>query len=289
MTTPLPSAEGPVAGPRCYRHPERETYIACTRCSRPICPDCMTDASVGFHCPECVRAGAATQRSARSVFGGAAPTGQAGTVTRTIIALCIGVFLLQQVPELRIERRFWTSGLDIASGDYYRLLTAAFLHGGLLHILFNMYALFVLGPQLEALFGTTRFLTVYVVSAVGGSVTSYVFSAPLVASVGASGAIFGLLGAYLVVNRHLGRDSSGLLGLLLINALIGFVVPNIDWRAHVGGFVTGALVAAALVYAPKARRTPVQAAGVAAVALVLVALVAYRTSAVHDLYPVVFG
>jgi membrane associated rhomboid family serine protease len=168
--------------------------------------------------------------------------------------------------------------VGVADGETYRLLTAAFLHGGVLHLLLNMYALFLFGPQLEASLGRVRFTALYVLSALGGSALSYAFSPPNQPSLGASGAVFGLLGAYLVISRRLGRDTTPVMVLLVINLGYGFLVPRIDWKAHVGGLVVGALVALVLAYAPRERRTVVQVAGLAATLLAVVALVVWRTA-----------
>ncbi|MGH8894852.1 MAG: rhomboid family intramembrane serine protease [Actinomycetes bacterium] len=282
----------PVAGPTaaepatCYRHPQREAHIRCTRCERRICPDCMIPASVGFQCPECVHEGHKGVRQGRTLFGGQV-TDDPGWVSKVLIAINVVAFVAQQVSD-EVTRRFFDVGLaldpvtgetfGVADGEVYRLLTSAFLHGGVFHLLLNMYALFVFGPQLEGALGRVRFSAVYVVSALGGSALSYAFSAPNQPSLGASGAVFGLLGAYLVISRRLRRDTTPVLVLLAINFGYGFLVPRIDWRAHLGGLVAGALVAVALAYAPKARRGAVQAAGAAAVLLVVVALVAWRTA-----------
>jgi membrane associated rhomboid family serine protease len=275
-----------VEAPTCYRHPEREAHIRCTRCNRRICPDCMVSASVGFQCPECVRAGNQGIRQARTVFGGRL-SADPGYVSKALIAVNVAAFVAQlAVP--RLESRLWLLGAfppppslaftGVADGEYYRLLTAAFLHGGFLHLALNMYAVFLFGPPLEAALGRVRFTALYLISALGGSALSYAFSNPAQPSLGASGAVFGLLGAFLVVNRKLGRDTSGVLVLLGINFVFGFVASGIDWRAHLGGLIAGALCALPLVYAPPARRSVVQAAGLAAVLLVVVAVVAWRTA-----------
>jgi membrane associated rhomboid family serine protease len=248
----------------------------------------MIDASVGFQCPECVREGNAGVRVARTTFGGRIG-GSQGIVTKVLIGVNVAVFFVQQA-STGFTSRFELIGafppppspafLGVADGQYYRLLTAAFLHGGFLHIALNMFALYLFGPTLEEALGRGRFLALYLVSALGGSAASYAFSAPSQGSLGASGAIFGLLGAFFIVNRRLGRDNSGLLVLVAINLAFAFVPnTNIDWRAHVGGLVTGALVSLALVYAPRDRRTPVQVAGVVVVLLGIIALVAWRTAA----------
>jgi len=270
----------------CYRHPDREAYVRCVRCERRICPDCMIQASVGFQCPECVKSGNKEVRTARTIFGGRV-TDDPGWVSKVIIGINVVAYVLQQTSD-DFTRRFYDIGavppppfgdpvIGVAAGEYYRLLTSAFLHGGIVHLLLNMYALYLFGPQLEAALGRLRFVVLYVVSALGGSALSYAFASPVQPSLGASGAVFGLLGAYLVINRRLGRNNTPVLMLLAINLVYGFLVPNIDWRAHLGGLVTGALVAGAIAYAPVKRRGLVQAVGIAVVLLVVLAVVVWRT------------
>jgi membrane associated rhomboid family serine protease len=272
----------------CYRHPDREAHIRCVRCNRRICPDCMIDAAVGFQCPECVREGSKEVRRARTIFGGRV-TGDPGYVSKALIGINAVVFVAQELVGISFDRRFSLIGLafddismsvvGVADGEFYRLITAAFLHGSVLHLALNMYALFLFGPPLEAALGRARFLALYVVSALGGSAASYAFNQPTQGSLGASGAVFGLLGAFLVVNRRLGRDTSGVVVLLAINSVIGFIVPNIDWRAHLGGLVAGVLSALALAYAPRSRQVVVQAAGLVVAVVVVLVVVAWRTAA----------
>ncbi len=270
----------------CYRHPDREAHIRCVRCNRRICPDCMVDASVGFQCPECVREGNKGVRRAQTVFGGRV-SDDPGYVTKALIAINALAFLAQQVIGSDVDFRFALvgsrvdflgNGIGVAEGEPYRLLTAAFLHAGFLHLAMNMFLLFILGSQLEAELGRVRFAALYLVSALGGSAASFAFNPPASFALGASGAVFGLLGAFLIVNRRLGRDSTGLLVLLAINLVLGFSVTGIDWKAHLGGLVAGALCAMALVYAPRGRRTVVQAAGLVTVLVLVLAVVAWRTA-----------
>jgi membrane associated rhomboid family serine protease len=286
-TEPPAATPGDAEATTCYRHPDREAHVRCTRCNRRICPDCMIEASVGFQCPECVREGNANVRKARTTFGGSL-SDNAGYVTKVLIGLNVAVYVLQQASASFTERFDLIGAFPpppnvafegVADGQYYRLLTAAFMHGGLLHIAFNMYALFLFGPPLEAALGRVRFTVLYLVAAVGGSAVSYTFNAPNQPSLGASGAVFGLLGAFFVVNRRLGRDNSGLLVLVAINLAIAFVPhTNIDWHAHVGGLLTGALTALAFAYAPSSRRTLVQAGGAVVVLLLIVSLIVWRTA-----------
>lgn len=243
----------------------------------------MRAAAVGFHCPTCVAEGAATVRQPRTTLGGRVSS-DTSRVSMTIVALNVLVFVVGLVVgEGQLQSRFGQiAGLPgafgVADGEYHRLLTAAFLHAGVFHILMNMFALAQLGPVLEAALGRLRFTALYVLSALGGSVLSYVLSDPFQLGVGASGAIFGLFGAYYVVVRRLGGETRSIVTLLVINLVITFTVPIIDWRAHLGGLVTGALVAAAFAYAPRGpQRGQLQALACATVALLLVAAVVVRT------------
>ena len=276
-TTP-PAGPAPGSDPAvCYRHPDRAAHIRCVRCERRICPECMIPASVGFQCPECVREGNKSVRQARTVFGGRVTT-DPGWVSKVLIGINVVVYVLQQTVS-GFTFRFENIGIYVADGEYYRLLTAAFLHASILHIALNMYALYLFGPPVEAALGRVRFAALYLASALGGSALSYAFANPLVPSLGASGAVFGLLGAYLVLNRKLGRDTSGVMALLLINFVFGLIAPNIDWRAHLGGLITGSLCAAAIAYAPADRRTAVQVGGFVVIAVLVVAVILWRTAA----------
>ncbi len=283
MSTPEPEAAVPAVVPVCYRHPSRETYIRCNRCERPICPDCMTNAAVGFQCPECVAEGAASVPRERSRLGVIVPTKP--YVTYVIIALCVAGFGYQQIVganEVAADLAMRPAYIAVFD-QYYRLVTSMFLHYGLLHIGFNMLVLWMLGPQIESVIGHVRFAVLYLVAGVGGSVASFWFSDVNTAAAGASGAIFGLMGAYLIVGRHLGADVTQVLGLIGINVVIGFVIPNTDWRAHLGGLATGVLVALVLVHAPKRHQVIAQVAGVTAIVAALVLVVLVRDQQITQL------
>ena len=278
MSTPDPIGAPPQV-PVCYRHPDRETYIRCAHGDRPICPDCMTSASVGFQCPECVAEGAAAVPATRTRFGGVAISRP--YVTLTLIGINVVVFgweYLAGVDTVASNWGMWPVGVAL-DNEYYRLFTATFLHENLLHIGFNMLVLWMLGPQLEALLGHVRFTVLYLVAGLGGSVASFWFSSPNIVGIGASGAIFGLMGAYVVVGRALRADISQVLGLIAINVVIGFVGGGIDWRAHLGGLVTGALVAAIFAYAPTTQRVLWQVVGVVVVVVALGVLITMRDAA----------
>lgn len=249
----------------------------------------MRSASVGFQCPDDVAAGAQSMRPARTAFGGRI-SGDTSRVSIALIALNVLVFLVGLVSGERALQEAYGNVpgpvlIDgevggVATGQYYRLLTAAFLHAGVFHLAMNMFALATLGPVLETALGRTRFLALYLLSALGGSALSFLLSSPGQLGVGASGAIFGLFGAYYVVVRRLGGETGSIVTLLVINLVITFAVPIIDWRAHLGGLLVGAVVAAALAYIPKGpRRSRLQAAACAAVLVALVVLVAARKAA----------
>jgi len=269
---------GPPQVPTCYRHTDRETYIRCSRCERPICPDCMHEASVGFQCPECVRAGNRPLRQGRTVFGGRVHQDTA-LLTKALVGINVVMFLAEQVSPA-VEQHLWMFSYAIAfDGQYYRLLTSAFLHAGIAHILFNMYALYLFGQMIEAAFGRVRFLVLYLSSALAGAAASYMFSDPHVPSVGASGAIFGLLGATLVVMRRLRANARVVAALIVINLVLGFVIPRIDWRDHLGGLAAGLVIGAAFAYAPPRLRVPLGAAAVGVVLLASALMVVARTHA----------
>jgi membrane associated rhomboid family serine protease len=300
--------------PTCYRHPDRETYVRCQRCDRPICPDCMRDAAVGFQCPTCVAEGRKTTRSGRTAFGGLRPT-NAGLTSFVLIGINAVVWLtivvsgaaasrlynwLALVPEGRcvpagnLDRYYptvhseaicaaqpgteWVPG--VSDGAYWQLLTSAFTHVEIWHIGFNMLALYVLGPQLELVIGRARFLALYLLSAFAGSALVY-WAAPVSQStVGASGAIFGLMGALLVVALKVRANAQEILMWIGINFVLTLVVSNISWQGHLGGFVGGLLIAAVLVYAPRGpRRTTFQVSGLTVIAALTAVAIIARTAA----------
>ncbi|MED7928695.1 rhomboid family intramembrane serine protease [Nonomuraea sp. LP-02] len=278
--SPPPQPEQPAeAIPTCYRHPDKETWVRCQRCERPICPDCMRDAAVGFQCPECVAEGNRGIRQARSTFGGNVV--RTPIVTYAILVINLLIFGAQYLTGDRVtsELAMWPAGVALGE-QYHRLITAAFVHGGVMHILFNSWALYVVGPYLERSFGHARYLAIYLISALGGSVLGLWLDPLTQPTVGASGAIFGLFGAVFVVGRRLNMDVRGIAVLIVINLAITFVVSGISWTGHVGGLITGSLLAAAIAYAPSRNRTLWQAATVAGVLIVLIALVLVRVSAI---------
>ncbi|KGM13023.1 rhomboid family intramembrane serine protease [Cellulomonas bogoriensis] len=266
--------------PVCPRHPDRASYIRCQRCERPACPECQQQAAVGVHCVDCVREANRNAPQARTAFGAPLREGRP-VVTLTFIGLCLVSFVLQQAMGWQ-----WTGELAFspAAGEIepYRFLTTAFLHApGFLHIAVNMYALWVVGPSLEFALGRWRFVSLYLLSALGGSVMVTLLAVPgspawFTAVVGASGAVFGLFGAILVVLRRLGRGAGQILVIIAINTVIGFMFPRISWEAHLGGLLVGLALGLAFAYAPRRRRLEVGVAAVVAVGVVLVLAAAGR-------------
>jgi len=248
----------------CFRHTDSEAYVSCGRCDRTICPDCMINAPVGFQCPECVASAQVSLPKTR--FGGSFNT--VPKVTRFILITCVSIFALSLLFG-SFARSFGMFPAAIAQGEWWRLFTSTLLHGSILHLLFNMYALYWLGPQLERSLGHVRFAALYVLSALGGSVASYWFSPLNTLSVGASGAIFGLITATIVIGRETRTDVSQLIVLLGINVVIGFLQPGIDWRAHFGGAAVGALVAFIYTKGTRLNRDQIHRVGLAGVFVVL--------------------
>ncbi|KPI18842.1 Peptidase S54, rhomboid domain containing protein [Actinobacteria bacterium OK074] len=281
-----PGAHGDPGLPGCYRHPDRETGVRCTRCERPICPECMISASVGFQCPECVRGGSGTGHAPdaarpRTLAGGTI-TADPRLFTKALIAANVVLFLVQQTVGDSFTDHFEMLGRasatgyppydGVAEGQWYRLVTAMFLHASVVHILFNMLSLWWIGGPLEAALGRARYLALYFVSGLAGSALSYLLAAPNQASLGASGAIFGLFGATAVLMRRLRYDMRPVIALLVINLIFTFGWSGIAWQAHIGGLVGGVVIGYAMVHAPRERRTLVQY-GVCALVLAAVVIV----------------
>ena len=271
--------------PRCYRHPERETWVSCTRCERPICPECLRPASVGFQCPDCVQQGNATVRRASAPYGGAI-VARPGVVSLILGLLNVVAFVVTVATApggltgntgSRLFDELELVPIRVAvDGEYWRLLGSAFLHIGLLHLAGNLLALAIVGPALERVFGWWRFLAIYLVSALGGSVAVYLFGSPFGAVAGASGAIYGLFAATLIVVRKLGLDARFMVLAVALNFAVSFA-PGISLLGHLGGFVTGGLLTLAMVYAPKASRTSLQILAIGVIVAIMVSAVLIRT------------
>lgn len=291
-----PSYEGPPPAPAlttCYRHPDRPTGIVCTRCGRPTCPECMVPAAVGFQCPPCVREGQAGTRSPKRGTAVRSAAGRWGPVTLTLIALNVAMFVVTAAAEgMRggnpLDNYNSPLFFDLAqvpalvqSGEWWRVLSAAFLHFGPLHLVLNMLGLLVFGSELERALGRWRFLAVYVVSMLGGAVTLQLFSDPRAVAAGASTAIYGLLGAFAVLMIRGRQDLRGLINLLVINVLIS-LLPGVSLVGHIGGLVAGALATVAVVVARRRPAAQAVALGVLG-AVLLVAALAAPTLAVVNL------
>jgi membrane associated rhomboid family serine protease len=289
---PAPGNDGGTEIPTCFRHPGRETYLSCVRCGRPACPECLRSAPVGQQCVECISEGNRGVRSPATVFGGRVVSG--AVVTYTLVGLNVFFYLVEWVYPRIVDYLDMVGAardlalhnqvVGVAVGQEYRLLTSAFLHEpgfagfGPAHIIFNMWALLLVGPGLERLLGGVRFLAVYLLSALGGSVLFYVLVPPNQQALGASGAVFGLFGAWFVVSKRLRVDARAIMFLIGINLVISFVVPGIAWQDHVGGLITGGLLTAAYAYAPRQHRTLVQVGATAVIVAVLVVAVLTKNS-----------
>lgn len=301
-----PTATAPV----CYRHTDRETWIRCQRCDRPICPDCMLPAAVGFQCPSCVKDGAKTTRTGRLPYGGERSANPALT-SLVIVGLNVAVWVAIQAQAavgavvalipggactvdggLRAYPTVgdaatcaavtangeWVAG--VADGAPWQVLTSVFAHQGGVHLLLNLMVLYFLGPQLESVLGRTRFIALYLISGLAGSAAVMLLSEPHSATLGASGAGFGLMGALLVVTHKVRADTQPILVWLGINIAFTFLASSyISWQGHLGGLAGGLLVTAILVYAPKANRGAVQAAGLTLLSVVVLGLIVLRAIA----------
>jgi membrane associated rhomboid family serine protease len=271
--------------PGCVRHPDRPTGLSCTRCGRPACPECLRDASVGQQCVDCVHEGQRTVRRGRTVAG-ASRGGRRPVVVPILTALNVALFVLTafQAQSIGSNNRSalfqeWVlvPGL-VAGGDWWRPLTSGFLHYGPLHLVFNMLALWWLGRELEPVLGRARFLAVYLTALLGGSAAVMLFSPPNSLVAGASGAVFGLMGAMFVIIRRLRLPVGQIVGLVAVNLVISVVVPGISLVGHVGGLLVGAAATALLVNL-RERRT-LQISGLVVLALVVMTVIATRAAAV---------
>jgi membrane associated rhomboid family serine protease len=302
MSAPAPGVQV------CYRHAGREANIRCQRCDRPICTECMRDAAVGFQCPSCINEGARTTRQGMSPYGGRRSANPALTsyvligtnlaVWLAVLASGAGASRLVDLLGLRPDggcadgrtifytltsaqcRPGETYLPGVVDGAYWQLVTNAFLHVQVWHIAANMFSLYLLGPSIEAALGRARFLALYAISALSGSVVVYWLEGPSTLTLGASGAIFGLFGALAVLSHKVGGDLRSIGALLAVNVFITFALPNISWQGHLGGLVGGALVAAIIAYAPRgARRSLVQWSALGGVTALLALAVIARSAA----------
>ncbi|WP_327718161.1 rhomboid family intramembrane serine protease [Streptomyces sp. NBC_00490] len=290
-----PEEQGPQQAeglPGCYRHPDRETAIRCTRCERPICPECMVSASVGFQCPDCVRGGSGTGHRPdaaipRTIAGGTIAA-DPRLVTKILIGINLAVFIAVRASDSLLSDLVligawppapFTATEGVADGQWYRMVTSMFTHQEIWHIAFNMLSLWWLGGPLEAALGRARYLALYLVSGLVGSVLAYLLESPTTATLGASGAIFGLFGATAVLMRRLNYDMRPIIALLVINMIFTFNPAfDISWQAHIGGLVGGVVIGYAMVHAPRERRALIQYGTCALVLALVVVLTLVRTA-----------
>ncbi len=291
----------------CYRHPQRETGVSCSNCGRSICHECMIDAPVGFRCPECVkeqnvrgsRAKVVTRGQIRSRWGAAGGAMSGGApVTKVLIGINVALFLAELLfgavgamgggsTAMLVDMGALVPAYVAVKHDYWRLFTAMWLHGGLLHIAFNMYALYIGGSYLEMIAGKGKYLAIYLVAGVAGNVAVYLLAAPISVTIGASTAIFGIFGALFTYSLHnrdsaVGRALQSMGSVILINLVITFIVPGISWQGHIGGLVGGVLAVEALTWFGRrdlrAPFGPRDAAFLSAVVALLVVAVVWRTA-----------
>jgi membrane associated rhomboid family serine protease len=261
----------------CYRHPDRQSFILCQRCGRTVCPQCSTQAAVGVHCPECVKEAKANApkrkpvniRMARSLRNTDAPV-----ITYAIIAICIVVFALQLVLGTIVDALLMYYA-PVTFMQPWRLLTSMFAHGSPLHLLSNMFSLFIIGRMLEPALGRARFIALFLLAGLGGA-TAVAIISPFVPVLGASGAIFGMLGALFVLIRRFGGNVSQIVILVVLNLAIGFIVPGLAWQAHIGGLLVGAAVTAVFVRTRAERQRGLQVIASVGIAAALLATIAVR-------------
>ncbi|MBH0130483.1 rhomboid family intramembrane serine protease [Salinibacterium sp. NK8237] len=260
------------SGNYCYRHPDRQSFTLCQRCGRTVCPSCQTQAAVGVHCPECIKEARANGPKRKPVLVRAARASQGKpVVTYTLIGLTVAIFLLQLIPGLGVTQAL-VYYPPLTAVEPWRMITSAFLHStsSIFHLGFNMFTLFIFGRALEIPLGRARFVALYLISALGGSV-AVLLLAPTSVVLGASGSIFGIVAAFFVIQRRMGVNNRVLLIVLVINLVAGFIPGlNISWQAHVGGLITGAVLA--LIFLRQRNKRSANSE-IALVALVVVALI----------------
>jgi membrane associated rhomboid family serine protease len=265
----------------CYRHTDRAASVVCARCDRPICTDCMIQAPVGWQCPECVHAGAKRTRVIRP-FANPGRTGAVGSTNPTpmvigVVAVNVLVFVASGFGKSSVLDRFgeWPFAIH-AAHQYYRVFDAMFLHFNFEHIFFNMITLIIVGPAVEVLLGRSRFVVLYLIAGLGGGVLSYLLGPINVLGIGASGAIFGIMGAYVVLARRRGMPMGPVPALIVINLVLDFtgLLGNVDWLAHIGGLLVGAALAVAFDISCNLRQASQRVALVVASSAATVAVLA---------------
>ncbi len=274
--------------PGCYRHPDRETGVRCTRCERPICPECMVEASVGFQCPECVRGGGGTghapSASRPRTLAGGSIAADPRLVTKILIGINVAVFLAVWVEKSLLADLYlvgawppapFTPTQGVADGEWYRLVTSMFTHEEPWHIAFNMLSLWLLGGPLEQHLGRARYLALYLISGLAGSALTYLLAGAARPRWARRVRCSGCSGRRPYSCAGLRYDMRPIVALLVINLVITFGWSGIAWQAHIGGLVAGVVIGYAMVHAPRERRALVQYGTCALVlgAVVLITLV----------------
>lgn len=282
----------PTAANVCYRHPDRPSFIRCQRCGRTICPECQTQAAVGVVCPEEMaqqRQSAPRTRSPLLTRVKAMTQPGQPTVTYGIIALCIVIWILEILPGIGstvVDEGVYAGVYTLSSQtpfygfEPWRMLSSVFLHSTSsflpFHLLLNMYTLWIFGGQLEGMLGRGRFAALFLISGFAGSVGVLLLAAPGQPVLGASGAIFGLMGAFFAILRHLGSSLRGLLIIVGINLVAGFVLPGVAWEAHVGGLVAGVAIGFIFTRTRNRSQRGLQIGLLVALCAVLVAITAVK-------------
>ncbi|HEY3261939.1 MAG TPA: rhomboid family intramembrane serine protease [Pseudonocardiaceae bacterium] len=252
------------------------------RCDRPACPQCLREASVGYQCVDCVAAGRRVVRRQTTIAGARLNTQLLVVPVLIAINLAIYAITAAQAGSLAANDRaplfdswvLWPVG-TVAQDEPWRLLTAGFLHYGPIHVALNMLALWIIGRDIEPVLGRVRFAAVYFLSLLGGSVAVFLFGSINSGTAGASGAVWGVMGAVLVTVLRLRLNPQPVLAVIAINAVISFL-PGVSLLGHFGGFVVGVLATAALLYAPRKRQVPVQVGALVGLGVLLVGLAALR-------------
>ncbi|OYD67416.1 rhomboid family intramembrane serine protease [Rhodococcus sp. OK302] len=302
------AAEGIPPQPRCVRHQDRPTSLSCNRCGRPACPDCLREAAVGYQCVDCVAAGQRDIRPVRGVAGNTvSQTPPVPVVTYTLMGLNVLAFLATLVQSRSVMNNQVGSSIFadwalnpglVASGEWFRLIGSGFLHFGILHLAVNMYALYILGRDTEIVMGRSRYISVYLVSLLGGSASVMafqpVFSGGGVSwTAGASGAIFGIMGAQAVILLRLRRSPVPIISVIAINVIISISLPGISFWGHAGGLLAGAAATAAFLYAPqwlgagqdREKSVRIGWIGLGAVTVVMFGIIVMRVVQLREQYP----
>jgi membrane associated rhomboid family serine protease len=307
---PLTLPPPPPTTERCYRHPDIETAVHCTRCGRPICPSCMIPAPVGHQCPECVNDARREFRQGPGRRVAVANVKRSLSATSVLLGLMGAMYVVEVIAggpgslmtgpsaqtlvdlgaSVALAQTAQGDLIGIAAGQNWRLITAIFLHAGILHIAFNAYALWIFGRVVEDELGTLRFVLIFFVTGFVASAASYAFG-PNAVGVGASGAIFGVFGAFVTYNyrrRHLAIAAARLRGavtLVVINMILAFTIPGIDYRAHLGGFFAGLLAGwAAEGAGSRSSRRAILVVGFGGLIAIGVALVLWHTAELRDTF-----